>query len=65
MLHSLHLYFISLIEVAKETVSVQTELTELSVNKQDASVQFNYLIPSNGIFNHTWIVFKYLTFRCF
>ena len=41
--------FISLTEVTKKTVSVQTESMDLSINKQDVSIQFNYLIPSNGI----------------
>ena len=40
--------FIYLTAIAMETVSVQTELMELSTNKQDVSIQFNYLIPSNG-----------------
>ena len=45
--------FIILTEVTKKTVSVQTESMELSVNKQDVSVQFNYLITSNGILTET------------
>ena len=48
MLLPLHSHFISLTGVTKETVSVQTESIEVSVYKQDVSVQFNYLIPSNG-----------------
>ena len=45
--------FISLTEASMETVSVQTESIELSANKQDVSVQFTYLIPSNGMSTKT------------
>ena len=34
--------------VEKNTVAVQTESMELSIVTRDASIQFNYLIPSNG-----------------
>ena len=36
--------FITLTEVTKKTVSIQTESMELSVNKQDVSVQFSSLM---------------------
>ena len=34
--------------IEKNSVTVQTELMELSVVTRDMSSQFNYLIPSNG-----------------
>ena len=37
-----------LVMIEKNTVAVQTESMELPVVTRDVSVQFNYLIPSNG-----------------
>ena len=34
--------------VEKNTVTVQTESMEISIITRDVSVQFNYVIPSNG-----------------
>ena len=34
--------------IEKNSVTIQTELMELSVVTRDMSSQFNYLIPSNG-----------------
>ena len=46
------LYYINFLaepyEVAKESVA---ESLELSVDKKDVSVQFNYITPSNGANN--------------
>ena len=38
--------------VAKESVSKQTESMEMSVDKHDISVRFDYLIPSTGTMHH-------------
>ena len=42
------IYWTESFQVTRNNVTVQTESMELSVDKQDVSVQFNYLILSDG-----------------